>query len=415
MTHLPASDSRRPSVLIVGAGPAGLMAAERLADAGASVTVYDRMPSPGRKFLMAGRGGLNVTHSEPLDRLTGRYGAAAAWLRPVIEAFPPDALRNWCEGLGQKTFVGSSGRIFPEGMKASPLLRAWLRRLDGLGVTFRMRHEWRGWDAQGRSLFINSDGKEAPVAADAVLLALGGASWPRLGADGGWVHILRRDAIAVASLRPANCGFAARWSEIFADRCAGQPLKPVGLSFGGISLQGEAMITRTGLEGGGIYALSAALRDAIERDGKATLIVDLKPRLNRDQLAQKLGAPRGSQSLSTFLRKAAGLSPAMIGLLREAGCAVGRDLPTDMDALAALIKDVPVTLTGVASIDRAISTAGGVVHDEIDATYMLKKRPGCFIAGEMLDWEAPTGGYLLQGCFATGVAAAKGIRDYLVF
>lgn len=400
-------------VAIVGAGPAGLMAAETLAQGGARVTVYDRMPSAGRKFLLAGRGGLNITHSEELPRFLSRYGAAEPHLRAAIEAFPPDAVRQWCAGLGQETFVGSSGRVFPKAFKTSPLLRAWLRRLDGAGVQFRLRHRWTGWDGEGALMFETPEGRVS-VRADAVVLALGGASWSRLGGDGGWVDVLRGAGVTVAPLKPANCGFLVAWSEIFRERFEGQPLKRIELKFGGRSVRGEAIVTRQGLEGGGIYALSAPLRDAIEQTGEAVLHIALRPDLSVAELEKRLNAPRGKQSLSTFLRKSVNLSPPAIGLLHEAMAATpGRFAELDAGDLAALIDAVPVRLTGTASLDRAISTAGGISFDALDGGFMLRARPGTFAAGEMLDWEAPTGGYLLQASFATGAAAARGALAWL--
>jgi uncharacterized flavoprotein (TIGR03862 family) len=401
-------------IAVIGAGPAGLIAAETLAAAGQRVTVYDHMASAGRKFLMAGRGGLNLTHSEPLDAFLRRYGTAAERLRPAIEAFPPAALRAWSEGLGQTTFVGSSGRVFPHAMKASPLLRAWLGRLATLGVEFAMRHRWSGWDHDGRLVFATPGG-EIAVAADATLLALGGASWPRLGSDATWVAILERAGIRVAPLTPANCGFTIDWSATMRERFAGSPLKRIGLSFMGRTVRGEAMITSTGLEGGAVYALSAPLRDAIAAHGTATLVVDLRPDLDAKALATRLGKPRGKQSRSTFWRKAAGLSPAAIALVNEVlakGVLASKAEP-DAAALAALIKSLPLRLTATAPIARAISSAGGVAFDEIDQAFMLRKKPGIFVAGEMLDWEAPTGGYLLTACFANGMAAAKGVVKWL--
>ena len=402
-----------PSVAVVGAGPAGLMAAERLSGGGAEVTIYDRMPAAGRKFLLAGRGGLNLTHSEPLERFLGRYAAALPRLRDAIVAFPPDKLRQWCEGLGQQTFVGSSGRVFPKSLKASPLLRAWLKRLDAAGVVFRPRHRWIGWEDDGSLVFEAPSGRIG-VRADATVFALGGASWPRLGSDGGWVDAMTRIGVEIAPLRPANCGFIVEWSDHFRERFEGEPLKRIGLSFRGDTVRGEAIVTRTGLEGGGIYALSASLRDAVATESKAVLQVDLRPDLARDALTNRLRASRGKQSLSTYLRKSANLAPVAIGLLREAAITSPTGLSgLNASGLAGLIKQVPVTLTGIAPIARAISTAGGIAFSEIDSRFMLRRRPGIFIAGEMLDWEAPTGGYLLQATCATGAAAADGALAWL--
>lgn len=373
---------------VIGGGPAGLMAAEVLATAGVAVTVFDRMPSVGRKFLMAGRGGLNLTHSEPLDRFLTRYGTARDWLEPAIRAFPPEALVAWCEGLGQPVFTGTSGRIFPKAMKASPLLRAWLARLASLGVTFRLRHTWRGWDDSGMD--------ETP---GVTVLALGGGSWPRLGSDGGWTALFPD---AVAPLRPSNCGFTVDWSDHFRARFAGEPLKRIALRFGDIVQRGEATITADGIEGGAIYALSSRLRDAIDVDGAAELQVDLRPDIDDTTLAERLSAPRRGQSVSTFLRKQVGLPPVAIALLREAG----------VDPITQ-VKSVPLRLLAPRPIERAISTAGGIRRDAVDAAFMLRDRPGVFVAGEMLDWEAPTGGYLLQADFATAVAAARGALAWL--
>jgi len=400
-------------VTIIGAGPAGLMAAEVLARGGARVTVYDAMPSAGRKFLMAGRGGLNLTHSEPLPQFMPRYREAAPKLQAAVEAFSPDALRAWSEALGEPTFVGSSGRVFPKAFKASPLLRAWLRRLDAAGVRFAFRHRWTGWDGEGRLLFQTSSGTSA-VAADATVLALGGASWPRLGSDGSWVDILASKDIAISRLRPANSGFTVAWSELFRDRFEGQPLKGVALTIGAHTVRGEAMITRGGIEGGAIYALSAELREAVLGLGQATLTIALRPDLDAAALTVRLSGTRGKQSLANFLRKAAQLSPVGIGLMQEAAIASGRPLASFSPAeLAHLVNAIPVRLTGVAPIDRAISTAGGISFDGLDEHFMLRKLPGLFAAGEMLDWEAPTGGYLLQASFATGAAAGRGVLEWL--
>jgi len=407
------TDNSNSVVAVIGGGPAGLMAAEVLAGGGASVTVYDRMPSVGRKFLLAGRGGLNLTHSEDLERLLGRYGPARAHLRGAIEAFPPAAVRAWCEGLGQATFVGSSGRVFPAAMKASPLLRAWLRRLAAAGVQFKLRQRWLGWDADGRLLFEGPEGREA-IAADASILALGGASWPRLGSAGDWVAPLRAAGVTIAPLTPSNCGFLVPWSPMFRSRFEGQPLKRIALIFGGVSVRGEAVITASGLEGGAVYALSAPLREAIASSGEAILRIDLLPDIQGTDLEKRLGRPRGKQSLATFLRKAASLSPAAIGLLQEAALSLpGRAAALSPGALAELIKAVPVRLIGTAPIETAISTAGGIAWDEVDEHLMVRRRPSVFVAGEMLDWEAPTGGYLLQACFSTGVLAGRGALRWL--
>jgi uncharacterized flavoprotein (TIGR03862 family) len=400
------------TVAVIGGGPAGLIAAEGLAASGARVTVYERMSSVGRKFMLAGRGGLNLTHSEGFEAFMRRYGEAEAALRPAIEAFPPEALRAWCEALGQPTFVGSSGRVFPKAMKASPLLRAWLRRLAGSGVEFRFRQRWTGWDREGRLSFEGPEGTVA-IAADATILALGGASWPRLGSDGGWADILRSQGVAVATLKPANCGFTVAWTELFRDRFEGSPLKRIGLSFGASSARGEAIVTRTGLEGGAIYALSGTLRDALAASGEAILNVDLRPDLAEAALARALSVPRGKKSLSTFLRKAAGLPPVAIGMLRERASPAGDPAAMPPAQLAALIKALPIRLTGTAPIARAISSAGGIPFGEIDEHFMLRRKPGVFVAGEMLDWEAPTGGYLLQACFSTGAAAGRGALAWL--
>lgn len=356
------------AVTVVGSGPAGLMAAEILAKRGFAVTILEQMAAPARKFLMAGRGGLNLTHSEPLKDLLDRYGPAQTALEPAIRSFPPTALRDWCHGLGIQTFVGSSGRIFPTSLKASPLLRAWLRRLDGLGVSLRLRTRWQGFDG-------------TPT-----VLALGGASWPRLGSDGAWVHLFRSRGIVVNDFSPANAGVIVPWSEHFAGRHAGSPLKRIAVTVGRRTVRGEALVTSYGLEGGAIYALSHDLREA------GSLTLDLRPDLSETELARRLAAPRGSMSTSNWLRRRAGLSPAAIGLLRE----------TEISLTAASIKGLRLKVGGVAGLARAISSAGGVALDEVDGKFQLHKSPGTFVVGEMLDWEAPTGGYLLQACFSMG-------------
>jgi uncharacterized flavoprotein (TIGR03862 family) len=411
---LPAAIPRSQyQIAVIGAGPAGLMAAEVLAQGGVQVTVYDAMPSAGRKLLMAGRGGLNLTHSEALPAFLDRYREATPRLAPAIAAFPPDALRQWSEALGQPTFIGSSGRVFPQAFKASPLLRAWLRRLDASGVQFALRYRWTGWDETGRLLFQTPDGPRV-IDADATVLALGGASWPRLGSDGVWAEVLVARGVAVAPLRPANCGFTVAWSDIFRDRFEGQPLKGAALSFGSHTVRGEAMITRAGIEGGAVYALSAPLRETIDQSGQATLRIALRPDLETGELMTRLAAARGKQSFSNFLRKAAHLLPVGIGLLQEAVMISGESLSSLSTAsLAGLINAMPVELNGTAPIARAISTAGGIAFDELDAGYMIRRLPGVFAAGEMLDWEAPTGGYLLQASFATGVAAGRGALKWL--
>ncbi|HEY0217312.1 MAG TPA: TIGR03862 family flavoprotein [Cellulomonas sp.] len=426
---------------VVGGGPAGLIAAEVLATAGVAVTVYDRMPSVSRKLLLAGHGGLNITHSEDRARMLPRYGRSADRLAPMIDDFTPDDLRAWCAGLGEETFVGSSGRVFPRSFRATPLVRAWLTRLAGLGVTIEKRQRWTGWTADGTGLRLvgvgaEADGAEREVAHDVTLLALGGASWPRLGADGSWIEELAARGVAVAPLRAANVGVRAGWTAAFAERFQGVPLKHVALSVrgpgprpagadgsdrgdrpdrregAGPTVRGDAMVTRTGLEGGPVYAIGAALRDAMDAaaDGRCVLDVDLRPDVPVDRLTERLGRRRPKDSRSTWLHRAIGLDPVGVALLREA---TGNALPDDPAAAAALVKAVPVTVTGTMPIDRAISSAGGIGWSEVDEDLMLRALPGTFVAGEMLDWEAPTGGYLLQASFSTGVRAARGMLRHL--
>jgi uncharacterized flavoprotein (TIGR03862 family) len=388
---------------VVGGGPAGLMGAQVLSAAGCRVTVYDQMPTPGRKLLMAGRGGLNLTHSEPFEQFLTRYGEAAPRLKPYLEAFTPADLVAWAQDLGQPTFVGSSGRVFPKSLKASPLLRAWLARLAAQGVDLRTRRRWLGWDDDGALVFEGPEGRET-ARPDATLLALGGASWPGLGSDGAWAAVLTDQGVKLTPFSAANSGFAVSWSEVFRTRFAGSPLKAIAVTFGETRVRGEAMIAGYGLEGGAIYALSARLREAIARDGSALIHIDLRPDLTAGEITARLArGPKGA-SVSTALRKALALTPAAVNLLREAH---GLDLPAGASAMARVIKAAPLRLTGVAPLARAISTAGGVTLTDVDEGLMLRGRDNVFAAGEMLDWEAPTGGYLLQATLATGAAAAR--------
>jgi uncharacterized flavoprotein (TIGR03862 family) len=394
-------------IAIIGAGPAGLAAAEVLGDAGHGVTLYDHMPSPGRKFLLAGRGGLNLTHSEARPSFLSRYGVHAGWLGPILEAFSPEDVRAWCEALGQPVFAGSSGRVFPVAFKAAPLLRAWLRRLEGLGVRFRGRHRWVGFGEEGDLHFATPQG-EVFLRADATLLALGGASWPRMGSDGGWVPILRGAGLRVHGLRPANCGILLSWSKVFLDRFEGVPLKRIEMSVAGRTSRGEAVITREGLEGGAVYALSSVLREELDRLGRVTLRLDLRPDFSADVLESKLGGDRQGRSAANFLRHRAGLSQVAIGLVQEVLHGGARSGP-----LSELIKSLPLCVLGVQPIERAISSAGGIARENLNERLMLKQLPGIFAAGEMLDWEAPTGGYLLQACFSMGRWAAHGMLDWV--
>jgi hypothetical protein len=393
--------------LVIGGGPGGLMAAEVLATAGVQVTVVEHMPSVGRKFLLAGRSGLNLTHSEPIDRMVSRYGVEQHRLDAALRSFDATALREWAAGLGEPTFIGTSGRVFPTALRATPLLRAWLGRLDALGVAIRTRTEWTGWSVDGGVILRSADGCTEVVHADVTVFALGGASWPRVGSDGGWVTHFRDAGVDVRPLRPANCGVLRAWSPEFRDRHAGEPVKNVALWVDEPSsaARGDMVITATGLEGGPVYAVSAAARDAIERDGTAVLTVDLHPDLSVQQLADRLRRRRPKDSTSTTLKRTVGLSATAVALLRDVQPGA---LPRDPDALAEVLKVLPIALDGVAAIDRSISSAGGVALDEVDHTFMLVRRPGTYVVGEMLDWEAPTGGYLLQATFSTAVAAANG-------
>jgi len=393
---------------IVGGGPAGLMAAEVLSVRGHAVTVLEAMPTIGRKFLLAGKSGLNITHSEPYARFATRFGAANGRLSAALDAFTPEDVRAWAMGLGTETFIGSSGRVFPKVMKASPLLRAWRARLEEQGVDIRVRHRWTGLAPEG--LRVETPAGEVTMAFDAVLLALGGASWPRLGSDAGWVARLAEKGVDIAPFRPANCGFDVDWSAFFAEKFAGAPVKGVIARSAAGAIPGEFVVSRTGVEGSLIYAHATALRDRLEEEGKASLDLDLAPGRTAERLAADLSRQGHKASLSTRLRKAAGLDGVKAALLRECRPDVASLSPA---ALAAAIKALPLALLRPRPIGEAISSAGGIRFDALDAGYMLKALPGTFVAGEMLDWEAPTGGYLLTACFATGRAAAHGMDRWL--
>ncbi|WP_114649947.1 TIGR03862 family flavoprotein [Pseudothauera hydrothermalis] len=407
----------RPRAIVVGGGPAGLMAAEVLAAGGVAVDLYEAMPTVGRKFLLAGRGGLNLTHSEALPDFLARYGERSAQMAPLLAAFGPQALRDWARALGVDTFIGSSGRVFPVGMKAAPLLRAWLHRLRAAGVRIHVRERWQGWDAHGALLFDGPGGSHAQQA-DAVVFALGGGSWARFGADARWIAPFTSRGVPVAALRPANCGFdvAGGWSAHLLERHAGQPLKNIALSFvdaqGEIrSRSGECLLTRSGLEGSLIYALSAPLRDALAARGALEIRLDLLPAREPAWIEAQLARPRGSRSMGSHLQGKLGLGGLKAALLHEV---LGRQFSASPSELAQAIKALPLTLAAPRPIDEAISTAGGVMFEALDANLMLKALPGHFCAGEMLDWEAPTGGYLLTACFAQGAAAGRGALAWLV-
>jgi uncharacterized flavoprotein (TIGR03862 family) len=403
------------SLVVIGGGPAGLMAAEVARAAGCEVDLYDAMGSVGRKILIAGKGGLNLTHSEPFDAFVARFGARADWVRPWLTEFDADALRAWARGLGVETRIGTSGRVFPEDLKAAPLLRGWVRRLRDQGVRFHVQHRWLGWSPDGALRFATPDGAECHVEAAATVLALGGASWPELGSDGRWTQSLADRGVPLAPLRPANCGFEADWSEHFATRHAGAPVKPVRARFVDAqgtthAQQGEFVITAQGLEGSLIYALAAPLRDTIDAHGRVELQLDLAPDRDIDRLREDLARPAGKRSLSEHLRRHAGLSAVKIGLLHEV---LPRPLDPSPAMLAAAIKSLPVVLRRTRPIEEAISSAGGVRRSALDDELMLSACPGVFCAGEMLDWEAPTGGYLLTACFASGRVAARGALRWL--
>ncbi|KAB1088964.1 TIGR03862 family flavoprotein [Neorhizobium galegae] len=395
-------------IAIIGGGPAGLMAAEVLSAAGHAVTVYEAMPTFGRKFLLAGKSGLNITHSEDFSSFTERFGSASARLRPALEAFTPDDVRHWAAGLGTETFVGTSGRVFPKVMKASPLLRAWLRRLEAQGVALRTRHRWVGFAENG----YRFETPEGPVTVqpETALLALGGASWPRLGSDAAWVPWLRDKGIVIADLQPANCGFDVAWSEAFRERFAGEPLKSVSTTSDAGTFQGEFVASKDGIEGSLVYAHSAALRDRLLAQGQATLAVDLAPGRTMERLVRDLARQDAKASFSNRLRKGAGQEGVKAVLLRELVPDANRMAPEE---LAGLIKSLPIPVVRPRPIAEAISSAGGIAWSDLDENYMLKPLPGLFAAGEMLDWEAPTGGYLLTACLATGRAAARGIDAWL--
>lgn len=401
-------------IAIIGGGPAGLMAAEAAIGQGAQVELYDAMPSVGRKFLLAGKGGLNLTHSEPIEPFLSRYGARRAFIEPAIRSFPPAAQRAWTHELGVDTFIGTSGRIFPADMKAAPLLRAWLHRLRKSGVQFFVRHRWNGWHKPHGLLFTTPQGREI-VQADAVILAVGGGSWPSLGSDAAWVQILTGRNIPIVPLQPANCGFDVGWTEHFRKKFAGQPVKTVGITLVTSAEPtarqvGEFVITETGVEGGIIYTLSRSVRELIKAQGRALLHLDLSPDRTLDRLQQDLSQPREKRTLATHLKRRAGLAGVKVGLLHET---LPKDVLMDPLQLAAAIKLLPLTIVAPRPLTEAISTAGGVSFDALDSQLMLRDIPGVFCAGEMLDWEAPTGGYLLTACLATGRLAGLGAVEWI--
>ncbi|ABR89738.1 Uncharacterized conserved protein [Janthinobacterium sp. Marseille] len=402
------------TVAVIGGGPAGLMAAEVLIAQGVQVDLYDAMPSVGRKFLLAGKGGMNLTHTEAQPAFVARYGARAAQIAAMLQDFDPEALRNWVHALGIPTFVGSSGRVFPTDMKAAPLLRAWLKRLRDAGVRFHMRHRWLGWDEDGKLRF-STPSDELHIQADAVVLALGGGSWARLGSDGKWLPVLAQQGIPSAPLQAANCGFEVEWSPHFRERYAGQPVKPVVATYQDSQgqaqqRQGEFVISESGVEGSLIYALSSALREQINADGSATLTLDLAPGKSAERVLEEVSHPRGSRSMASHLQSKVGIAGVKAGLLHEY---LSKEDYARPEKLAAAIKALPLRLTAARPIDEAISSAGGVLFEALDEHLMALKMPGVFCAGEMLDWEAPTGGYLLSACFASGRTAGEGVLNWL--
>ncbi len=413
-TDLPPAPDVLPGLAVVGGGPAGLIAAEIAIEAGIAVDLFEAKGSVGRKFLIAGKGGLNLTHGESRPAFDARYRERAADMGAWLDDFDPDALREWARGLGVGTYVGSSGRVFPDDRKAAPLLRGWVRRLRERGVRFHVHHRWTGWGGDGALCFDTPAGRRSHHAR-AVVLALGGASWPQLGSDGAWVPWLRDAGVEVRPLEPSNCGFDVGWSERFSERHAGAPIKPViGIWRDAAGhehqVQGECVATRSGVEGSLVYALSAPLREEIKRDGSARLWLDLAPGRTRARLEDALSRPRGKRSRSEHLRRQTGLSGVKAALLHECHSAGTLDTPA---ALAGAIKRLPLRLAAPRPVAEAISTAGGVSLDALDASLMARLRPGVFMAGEMLDWEAPTGGYLLQACFASGLRAGRGAVAWL--
>ncbi|MEX0830094.1 MAG: TIGR03862 family flavoprotein [Nitrospirales bacterium] len=401
-------------IAVIGGGPAGLMAAEVATARGVSVEVYDAMPSVGRKFLLAGKGGLNLTHSEPAEKFLERYGARRAAIQPLLAEFGPDALREWARDLGIETFVGTSGRVFPTDFKSAPLLRAWLRRLRQRGVVFHVRHRWCGWEKSGALRFSSPQGNRL-VSADAVVLALGGGSWPRLGSDGAWVGLLSQYGVPIQPLKPANCGFDVHWSPHLRERFAGHPVKPVvvsGSTSDGVEFrqQGEMVLTENGLEGGVVYAVSAWLREKILKKGVVDIRLDLAPDRDLPRIIKELSRPRGSRSMASHLKRCVGIEGVKAGLLREF---VSKQDYADPALLGAAIKSLPIQLVAPRPLVEAISTAGGVAFEALDGRLMISERPGVFCAGEMLDWEAPTGGYLLTASFSSGYAAGAGAVAWL--